>query len=133
MITTLHKSKFTPLYKSDEEIPRPRLTDEERINAFILAILFTSALPILIAYFAHTVIPHKCLGNLDILCVLPLGYSIMYFSALVLYVIGYAKFGFSYIAKQDLKAPARLMTVAIILYIITFILALIPAFFYKVG
>lgn len=120
-------------YKSDEEIPRPRLTDEERIDALFLAILFTSILPIMIAYFAHSIIPHKCFNKLDILCTLPLGYALMYLSSIILYIAAYARFGFLYIAKKNLRKSSIVMVIATILYIITFILALIPAFFYKVA
>jgi len=123
----------TKQYKCDSEIPKPSLTDEERIEALFLAIIFTSALPIMIAYFAHSAVPHKCFDKLNILCTLPPGYFLMYLSSIILYVVAYAKFGFRYIAKQNLKTPSMLMIVAIILYILTFILALIPAFFYKVA
>ena len=129
MLTSPHTSQ----YKCDSEIPRPSLTDEERIEALFLAIIFTSALPIMIAYFAHAAIPHKCYAKLDIICTLPPGYILMYLSSIIIYVTAYAKFGFRYIAKQNLRTPSLVMVIAAILYVLTFILDLLPALFYKVA
>ncbi len=120
------------IYKCDLEIPRPAISDEEKIEALIMAVVFTSILPVLIAYFAHSAIPHRCFTRLDILCTLPLGYVLMYLSSIILYIAAYANFGFRYIAKKNLKTPSILMVVAVIFYLITFVLSLIPALLYKV-
>lgn len=120
------------IYKCDSEIPRISLTDEERIEATLLAIVFSSFLPIMIAYFAHSAIPHMCVEKLNLMCSLAPGYLVMYFVSIVVYFSAYVKFAFRYVAKQNLRTPSLIMIVAAILYVLTFILSLIPAFFYKV-
>lgn len=123
MLGVITKSKG--IYK------KPELDDEERMDSLFLNIVFTSILPILIAYFAHYVLPHKCLPSINIICSVPVLYFFMYLFSVLVYFSAYVKFEFHYIARRSLKNPSIVMVLALVFYLLTFILSLIPSFLTK--